>query len=120
MQGMQPGGMQSQRINTDMMQDCHKNMQLVMQTNDEATKDIETAKQSNDPAKMRAALDEAEKALKAVNDHMHTCMSMMNKIQHARHDGRRTEQTTSAAMMRGCDKGLVQQAKHRARTHLVG
>lgn len=81
MQGMQQGGMRNEHMNNNMMQDCQKNMQSVMQTNDQATKDIETAKQSNDPAKMRGALDEAEKALKTVNDHMNTCMSMMNKMQ---------------------------------------
>jgi hypothetical protein len=30
---------------------------------------------------MRAALDEADKALASVNDHMNNCMSMMNMTQ---------------------------------------
>lgn len=30
---------------------------------------------------MRAALDEAEKALSPMNEHMNTCMSMMNMMQ---------------------------------------
>src|SRR5713226_9681854 len=57
MQGMK--GMQmnkGQRMsNHQMMQDCHKNMQSMMDSNAQTTKDIEAAKQSNDPAKMRAA-----------------------------------------------------------------
>ena len=47
----------------------------------QTTKDIEAAKLSNDPAKMRAALDEAEKALSPMNEHMKTCMGMMNMME---------------------------------------
>ena len=36
---------------------------------------------SNDPAKMRAALDRAEKALNRINDHMNNCMGMLNIMQ---------------------------------------
>lgn len=53
-----------------------------MTSNAQTTKDIEAAKQSNDPAKMRAALDEAEKALSPMNEHMKGCMRMMNMMQH--------------------------------------
>ncbi len=67
--------------NNQMMQDCHKNMQSMMKANTQTTKDIEAAKQSNDPAKMRAALDEAEKALTGMNDHMKMCSDMMNMMQ---------------------------------------
>ena len=56
-------------------------MQPMMQTNSQAKKDIESAKASNDPAKMRAALDEAEKAIDGTNTHMSSCMSMMNMMQ---------------------------------------
>lgn len=64
-----------------MMQSCHKNMQSMMDSNAQTTKDIQAAKQSNDPAKMRAALDEAEKALSPMNEHMKNCMSMMKNMQ---------------------------------------
>jgi phage shock protein A len=64
-----------------MMQDCHKNMQAMQQSNTKTKQDIEAARQSNDPAKMRAALDEADKALTSMNDHMNSCMSMMNMMQ---------------------------------------
>ncbi len=74
MQGMQMG-------NGQMMQGCRKNMQSMMDSNAQTTKDIEAAKQSNDPAKMRVALDEAEKALSPMNEHMKGCMKMMNMMQ---------------------------------------
>jgi molecular chaperone DnaK (HSP70) len=84
MQGTQPGqaqrgGMRGQRMNT-MMESCRNNMQSMMQSNDRAQKEIAAAKQSNDPAKMSAALATAEKALSAINDHMKTCMSMMTMM----------------------------------------
>jgi hypothetical protein len=80
MEGMQ--GMQGQHGNTSqMMQECHKNMQTLQQTNEKARQEIGTAKQSNDPAKMRAALDEADKALAGVSDHMQKCEGMMQHMQ---------------------------------------
>lgn len=83
MQGMQKG--QTQQGNTDqMMQNCRKTMRPMMQTNSQAKKDIEAAKASNDPAKMRSALDEAEKAIDGMDTHISTCMSMMNMMQNMR------------------------------------
>lgn len=64
----------------DRMQNCRKNMQSMMQSKDQVKKDIEAAKQSNDPAKMRAALDEAEKSLDSMSGHMTTCMNMMQNM----------------------------------------
>lgn len=80
MQGMQSGQMQHGNMD-QMMQNCRKTMQPMMQTNSQAKKNIEAAKASNDRAKMRAALDEAEKAIDGMNTHMSTCMSMMNMMQ---------------------------------------
>ena len=83
MQGMQGMQMQNNKKGSQnqMMQSCQKNMRSMMASNDQTTKDIEAAKQSNDPAKMRAALDEAQKALSPMNEHMKNCMSMMNMMQ---------------------------------------
>jgi hypothetical protein len=64
-----------------MMQNCRKTMQPMMETNAQAKRDIEAAKASNDAAKMRAALGEAEKAIDGMNTHMNSCMSMMNMMQ---------------------------------------
>jgi hypothetical protein len=77
MEGMQEG--QHGKMH-GMMQDCHKDMQTVMQSNEQAKKEVEAAKQSNDPTKMRTALDTAEKALAKVNDHMNKCMGMMQDM----------------------------------------
>ena len=76
MQGMEMGKGHAKMSNDQMMKECHKNMQSMMVSNSQTKKDIEAAKQSNDPAKMRAALDEADKALTGMNDQK-TCMRMM-------------------------------------------
>ncbi len=72
----------------EMMRNCRSMMQTMMgsmmQSNDQVKKDIEAAKESNDPARMRAALDEAEKLLNSVDDHTNTRPNMMNMMQGAR------------------------------------
>lgn len=79
-QGM--SGMQGQRgTMSRSMQDCHKNMQSMLQTNEKARQDIAAARQSNDPAKLRAALDEADKALAGMNEHIQMCQPMMQHMQ---------------------------------------
>ncbi len=79
MQGMQMQNGQKDS-GSQMMQGCRKHMQSMMDGNAQTTKDIEAAKESNDPAKMRVALDEAEKALSPMNDHMKGCMKMMENM----------------------------------------
>jgi hypothetical protein len=64
-----------------MMQDCHNNMQAMMQEREKTRTDIQTAKQSNDASKMRSALDEAEQALNRMDDHMKSCMTMMSTME---------------------------------------
>ena len=85
MQGMQMNNGQTQpdqaTTKGQMMQSCRRNMQSRMNSNGQITKDIEAAKQSNDLTKMRAALDEAEKALSPMNEHMKSCMGMMSMMQ---------------------------------------
>lgn len=81
MQGMQNGQQMQPDQKNQTMQNYHKQMQSMMDSNAHITKDIEAAKQSNDPAKMRAALDEAEKALSPMNEHMKSCMNMMKMMQ---------------------------------------
>jgi hypothetical protein len=63
-----------------MMQNCHSNMQKMMTENSQAKKQIEEAKGSNDPTKMRAALDQAEKSLDFMNSHMNMCMGRMGNM----------------------------------------
>jgi len=75
MQKQQRGG------NHAMMMECHQNMQSMRQSNDKLRTTIAEAKRSNDPAKMRAALDDAEKSIDSMNGNMDRCMSMMNMMQ---------------------------------------
>lgn len=90
MQGMQGMHGQIQQGQQGMMGDCHRKMQALQKSNAQTKRDIESAKQSNDPGKMRAALDEADKALTAVNDHINSCMSMMNMMQGKHEEGTTT------------------------------
>ena len=46
-----------------MMKDCMQHHQAVTKSIDEMSKTMEGAKQLNDPAKMRAAIDQAQKQL---------------------------------------------------------
>jgi uncharacterized protein HemX len=66
--------------NNKMMQNCHSNMQKMTAENGQAKKQIEEAKTSKDPTKMRAALDQAEKSLDSMNSHMKMCMNMMGNM----------------------------------------
>ncbi len=78
--GMQnmPGMQNGQMPMNDMMGKCHKNMHSMMQSNEKVRTDLQAAEQSNDPVKMRAALEEADHALAGMNQHMTMCMKMMN------------------------------------------
>jgi mevalonate kinase len=67
-----------------MMKECGRHHQDMMKSIDEMTKMMEGAKQSNDPAKMRAAIDQSQKHLAEMKEHMASCrnmMSMMEKMQ---------------------------------------
>jgi hypothetical protein len=55
--------------------------QSVTKSIDETSKTIEGAKQSNDPAKMRAALDQAQKQLTEMKEHMAMCSNMMGMME---------------------------------------
>ncbi len=77
----QSQGRQMSGNHSKMMKSCQDNMQSMMQSNDKVKATIEDAKKSNDPAKMRAALDDAEKSIDGMNQHMNSCMSMMNMMQ---------------------------------------
>lgn len=68
----------------EMMKDCKEHHQSAMKSIDQMTKMMDGAKQSNDPAKMRAALDQSQKQLGEMKEHMTMCgnmMSMMEKMQ---------------------------------------
>jgi len=64
-----------------MMKQCNEHHQAMTKNIDEASKALEGAKQSNDPAKMRAAMDQAQKQLTEMKEHMSMCGNMMNMMQ---------------------------------------
>jgi hypothetical protein len=68
----------------DMMKECKEHHQSAMKSIDQMTKMMDGAKQSNDPVKMRATLDQSQKQLGEMKEHMTMCgnmMSMMEKMQ---------------------------------------
>lgn len=73
----QGGGMSGMM---DMMQQCRQHCQQTQQSGERLSKVIAEAKQSNDPAKMRAALDQVEKQQSDMRQHMTMCMRSMDKM----------------------------------------
>jgi hypothetical protein len=65
----------------EMMKDCKEHHQAAMKSIDQMTKMMESAKQSNDPAKMRATLDQSQKQLGEMKEHMSMCSKMMNMME---------------------------------------
>jgi hypothetical protein len=64
-----------------MMKECNEHHQAMTKSVDQMSKTLEGAKQSNDPAKMRAAIDQAQKQLGEMKEHMAMCGNMMNMMQ---------------------------------------
>lgn len=65
----------------DMMKGCREHCAQTSASIDRMTQSMDEAKQSNDPAKMRAALDQAQKPLADMKQHMDMCMNMMSMMQ---------------------------------------
>jgi small-conductance mechanosensitive channel len=65
----------------DMIKGCQEHCQATSKTIDQLTQTIDEAKASNDPVKMRAALDQAQKPLADMKQHMSGCMNMMSMMQ---------------------------------------
>lgn len=89
-QSQTPSGQQKQTPSTqrtqtmsmpDMMKNCQEHCQATSKTIDQLTRTINEAKNSNDPGKMRAALDQAQKPLAEMKEHMNMCMNMMSMMQ---------------------------------------
>lgn len=64
-----------------MMKECSEHHQAVTKSLDQTSKTLEGAKESNDPDKMRAAIDQAQKQLADMKEHMTMCGNMMNMMQ---------------------------------------
>ena len=65
----------------DMMKDCMKHHQADMKSIDQMSKMMEGAKQSNDAGKMRTAIDQAQKQLAEMKEHMSKCENMMSMME---------------------------------------
>ena len=86
----QPGQTMSMQ---DMMQECQKHCEAASNSIDSLNKEIEAARQSNDPAKMRAALDKAQKSLMEMKDRMNMGMSMMKMMGNMRGEVQPSQQS---------------------------
>ncbi|HWQ54051.1 MAG TPA: hypothetical protein VN442_10230 [Bryobacteraceae bacterium] len=73
-EGQQQDGMMSM---DNMMKECRQHCQRTRESAANLEKTLEDAKQSNDPAKMRSAIEQAQKPLAAMQSHMNMCMNMM-------------------------------------------
>jgi plastocyanin domain-containing protein len=64
----------------DMMANCREHCQKTSASIDQLLGRIDEAKKSNDPARLRSALDEVQKPLTEMKNHMNMCMSMMSMM----------------------------------------
>lgn len=65
----------------DMMKNCREHCEATSTSIDQMSSAMNNATQSNEPSKMRAAIDQAQKPLAAMKDHMKMCMDMMSMMQ---------------------------------------
>jgi len=78
-QQKQPG--KQMMMMDEMMKECRKHCQETARSIDQTMKTLEEANQSNDPAMMRAANDQARKTLTEMKNHMSMCMNMMDMME---------------------------------------
>jgi hypothetical protein len=81
-QPQQKGEMKSMRSMSmeGMMKECKEHHQAMTKSMDEMSKTLEGAKQSNDPGKVRTAIDQAQKQLADMKEHMSRCGNMINMM----------------------------------------
>lgn len=72
-------GMQNMSMQ-DMMANCKEHCQKTTASLDQLMARMDEAKKSNDPVRMKSALDEAQKPLAEMKQHMNMCMSMMSMM----------------------------------------
>ncbi len=65
----------------DMMKGCRDHCEQTSASIDRVMQTIDEAKQSNDPVKMRQALDQAQKPIADMKQHMSMCRNMMNMME---------------------------------------
>jgi uncharacterized protein (UPF0147 family) len=67
----------------EMMKECREHHQSMTKSIDQMTKMMEAAKQSKEPGNLRAAIEQTQKHLSEMTEHMTMCgnmMSMMEKM----------------------------------------
>ena len=77
----QQPGMSGHMSMETMMRECQTHCQETTASIDHMMTTMRQAQQSNDPARMRDALEQAQQPLAAMKDHMAPCMSMMSMMQ---------------------------------------
>jgi outer membrane murein-binding lipoprotein Lpp len=65
----------------DMMKGCREHCQATAKLIDQLNTSLRDAKASNDVNKMRVAIDQAQKPLTEMKEHMTMCMNMMNMME---------------------------------------
>jgi len=75
----------------EMMKECRKHCRETAESVDQTSKTLEAAEQSNDPARMRAALDQARKSLAGMKNHMSMCMNMMDMMERMHGKGQKKQ-----------------------------
>ena len=73
-------GMSGQMSMADMMKGCRDHCDRTSKGMDEMTSAMKTARDSKDPAAMRAAMDRMDKSMAAMKEHMGMCMRMMGMM----------------------------------------
>jgi len=64
-----------------MIKQCHEHHHAMTKKMDEVSKTLEEAEESNDLAKVRAAIDQAQKQLAEMKEHMNMCGNMMHMME---------------------------------------
>jgi hypothetical protein len=77
----QQPGMSGHMSMETMMRECQTHCQETTASIDHMMTTMRQAQQSNDPTQMREALEQAQKPLAAMKDHMGSCMGMMSMMQ---------------------------------------
>ena len=83
-QPAQPGGAQPQTGGqtdmSSMMTQCQQHHQAMDASLDQVLTAVREARQSNDPSRMRAALDQVETSLAGMRQRVSVCTTMMNSM----------------------------------------
>jgi phage shock protein A len=77
----QQGGMMQHGNMMGMMQECRTHCRQMSGMHGDLRKTVEQARQSNDPVKMRAALDQVQKSLTTMEQRMSQCMRSMDNME---------------------------------------